>query len=103
MSRKGELMKLARLLRSQAEGHGPTKRSLRQLADYYEREAQRLLEVAGRRDIRNPTGQRRASGSDSGGAAHKLGERHYYLCTKSGKQTLQRSCIKPWRLHFVIS
>jgi hypothetical protein len=44
MSRKDELLKLARLLRSQAEGRGPTKRSLRQLADYYQREAERLSE-----------------------------------------------------------
>ena len=54
MSRKDELMKLARLLRSQAEGHGPTKRSLRQLADYYEREAHRLSELPGRRDHKKP-------------------------------------------------
>jgi hypothetical protein len=42
MLRKTELLKLARLLRSQAEGRGSSKRNLRKLADYYDREAKRL-------------------------------------------------------------
>jgi len=54
MSRKDELIKLARLLRCQAEGHGPTKRSLRQLADHYEREAQRFSGLPKRRDHKKP-------------------------------------------------
>jgi len=45
MSRKDELLDLARSLRSQAEGRGHTKRNLRQLADHYQREAQQLLEI----------------------------------------------------------
>ena len=54
MSRKDELMKLARSLRSQAEGRGPAKRTLRQLADDCEREAQRLSELPQRRDHKKP-------------------------------------------------
>ena len=45
MSRKDELLELARSLRSQSEGRGPTKRNLRDLADYYQREAEQLLEL----------------------------------------------------------
>ena len=44
MSRRDELLKLARLLYSQCEGHGSSKRNLRKLADDYQREADRLLE-----------------------------------------------------------
>ena len=44
MSRKDELLKLARLFRAQAEScsRGPVKQSLRKLADYYQQEAQRI-------------------------------------------------------------
>jgi len=45
MSRKDELLEIARSLRSQAEGRGHTKRNLRHLADYYQREAELLLEL----------------------------------------------------------
>jgi hypothetical protein len=47
MSHKDELLKRARVQRSQSEGRGPTKRSLRQLADSYQREAERLSERLG--------------------------------------------------------
>ena len=47
MSHKDELLKRARVLRSQSEGRGPTKRSLRQLADSYQREAERLSDRPG--------------------------------------------------------
>ena len=42
MLRKSELLRLARSLRSQSEGRGPAKRNLRKLADYYQREAERI-------------------------------------------------------------
>jgi hypothetical protein len=42
MSRKDELLKIAKVLRAQAEGRGPAKRYLRKLADDYEHEADRL-------------------------------------------------------------
>jgi hypothetical protein len=42
MSRKDELLKLAKVLYSQAEGRGSVKRNLRKLGDYYQREAERL-------------------------------------------------------------
>jgi len=45
MSRKDELLEIARVLRSQAEGRGPAKRSLRRLADHYQHEAEHLLEL----------------------------------------------------------
>ena len=44
MSRKDELLKLARLFQAQAEScsRGPVKQSLRKLADYYQQEVQRI-------------------------------------------------------------
>jgi hypothetical protein len=45
MSHKDELLEIARVLRSQAEGRGPAKRNLRHLADHYQREAEHLLEL----------------------------------------------------------
>jgi hypothetical protein len=44
MSRKDELLKLARRFYSQAEGRGSVKLSLRKLGDYYQREVERLSE-----------------------------------------------------------
>ena len=44
MSRKDELLKLARRFYSQAEGRGSVKRSLRKLGDNYQREVERLSE-----------------------------------------------------------
>ena len=44
MSRKDELLKLAKIFRSQAEScsRGPVKHSLRKLADFYQREADQI-------------------------------------------------------------
>ena len=44
MSRKDELLKLARLFQAQSEScsRGPVKQSLRKLADYYQQEAERI-------------------------------------------------------------
>jgi hypothetical protein len=44
MSRKDELLNLARRFYSQAEGRGSVKLSLRKLGDYYQREVERLSE-----------------------------------------------------------
>jgi hypothetical protein len=44
MSRKEELLKMARLLRAQAEGMSSrdAKQAFRKMADYYQREAEQL-------------------------------------------------------------
>ena len=54
MSRKDELVKLARLFQEQAEScHGPVKQSLRKLAEYYQREAKQLLEAQRRESAKH--------------------------------------------------
>jgi hypothetical protein len=55
MTRKDELLKIAKVLRAQAEGRGPAKRYLRKLADNYQREAEltaeRLRKTAQRKGL----------------------------------------------------
>ena len=55
MSRKDELVKLARLFQAQAEScsHGPVKQNLRKLAEYYQREAKQLLETQRRESAKH--------------------------------------------------
>jgi hypothetical protein len=54
MSRKDELLKLARIFRSQAVScsGGPVKHSLRKLADYYQREADQIRKQAAHYPLR---------------------------------------------------
>jgi hypothetical protein len=55
MSRKDELVKLARLFQAQAEScsHGPVKQILRKFAECYRREAKQLLETQRRESAKH--------------------------------------------------
>jgi hypothetical protein len=55
MSRKDELVKVARLFQAQAEScsHGPVKQNLRKLAEHYQREAKQFLEIQRRESAKH--------------------------------------------------